>query len=69
MEMSLPFAVRLLGSVPFLRRYAARLIGVGFRPEHVNAPLRVKGPPTTGLLKFSRRFATIGAIGKDRASC
>jgi len=38
MKMSPPFAVRLLGSAPFLRRYAARLIGLGFRPEHVSAP-------------------------------
>jgi 2-polyprenyl-6-methoxyphenol hydroxylase-like FAD-dependent oxidoreductase len=38
MKMSPPFAVRLLGSVPFLRRYAARLIGLGVRPEHVSAP-------------------------------
>src|SRR5438105_12058564 len=38
MNMSPPFAVRLLGGVPFLRRLAARLIGLGFRPEHVSAP-------------------------------
>jgi 2-polyprenyl-6-methoxyphenol hydroxylase-like FAD-dependent oxidoreductase len=37
-KMSPPFPVRLLGWVPFLRRVPARLIGLGFRPEHVNAP-------------------------------
>jgi hypothetical protein len=36
-KMSPPLAVRLLGWVPFLRRFPARLIGLGFRPEHVNA--------------------------------
>jgi len=37
-KMSPPLPVRLLGKVPFLRRAPARLIGLGFRPEHVNAP-------------------------------
>jgi 2-polyprenyl-6-methoxyphenol hydroxylase-like FAD-dependent oxidoreductase len=30
-----PFAVRLLGWVPLLRRLPARIIGMGFRPEHI----------------------------------
>jgi hypothetical protein len=30
-----PLAVRLLGSIPMLRRLPARIIGMGFRPEHV----------------------------------
>jgi 2-polyprenyl-6-methoxyphenol hydroxylase-like FAD-dependent oxidoreductase len=37
-KMSPPVAVRLLGWVPLLRRLPARLIGLGFRPEHVRAP-------------------------------
>ena len=37
-KMSPPFAVRLLGWMPLLRRLPARLIGLGFRPEHVSAP-------------------------------
>jgi 2-polyprenyl-6-methoxyphenol hydroxylase-like FAD-dependent oxidoreductase len=37
-KMSPPFLVRLLGWMPFLRRLPARLIGLGFRPEHVSAP-------------------------------
>jgi 2-polyprenyl-6-methoxyphenol hydroxylase-like FAD-dependent oxidoreductase len=36
-KMSPPFAVRLLGWMPLLRRLPARLIGLGFRPEHVTA--------------------------------
>jgi 2-polyprenyl-6-methoxyphenol hydroxylase-like FAD-dependent oxidoreductase len=32
-----PF-LRLLGRLPLLRRLASRLIGIGFRPEHVTAP-------------------------------
>jgi 2-polyprenyl-6-methoxyphenol hydroxylase-like FAD-dependent oxidoreductase len=34
-----PFAVKLLDRCPFLRRIPARLIGVGFRPEHVRSPI------------------------------
>ncbi len=30
-----PFAIRLLAWIPFLRRIPARMIGLGFRPEHV----------------------------------
>jgi 2-polyprenyl-6-methoxyphenol hydroxylase-like FAD-dependent oxidoreductase len=33
-----PFAVRLLDAVPLLRRLPARLVGLGFRPEHVRSP-------------------------------
>ena len=31
-----PFAVKLFNRVPWLRRLPARLIGMGFRPEHVH---------------------------------
>ncbi len=34
-RFSPPFAVRLLEWFPFLRRIPARMIGLGFRPEHV----------------------------------
>jgi 2-polyprenyl-6-methoxyphenol hydroxylase-like FAD-dependent oxidoreductase len=37
-RLSPPLALRLLRSLPFLRRLPARLIGLGFRPEHVRAP-------------------------------
>jgi len=38
-EMFSPsFAIRLLALVPFLRRIPARMIGMGFRPEHVRTP-------------------------------
>jgi 2-polyprenyl-6-methoxyphenol hydroxylase-like FAD-dependent oxidoreductase len=33
--LQLPFVMRLLGRFTFLRRIPARLIGVGFRPEHI----------------------------------
>jgi 2-polyprenyl-6-methoxyphenol hydroxylase-like FAD-dependent oxidoreductase len=33
-----PFAVKLLNRYPLLRRLPARLIGLGFRPEHVHSP-------------------------------
>ncbi|HJT21634.1 MAG TPA: FAD-dependent oxidoreductase [Nitrospira sp.] len=33
-----PLAVRLLALIPFLRRIPARMIGLGFRPEHVRTP-------------------------------
>jgi 2-polyprenyl-6-methoxyphenol hydroxylase-like FAD-dependent oxidoreductase len=33
-----PLPVRLAGRFPFLRRIPARVIGVGFRPEHVRTP-------------------------------
>lgn len=34
----LPLAVRLLQRFPVLRRIPARLVGLGFRPEHVRTP-------------------------------
>jgi 2-polyprenyl-6-methoxyphenol hydroxylase-like FAD-dependent oxidoreductase len=33
-----PFVMRLLNEFPWLRRFPARLIGMGFRPEHVHSP-------------------------------
>jgi len=33
-----PFVVTLLSRFPFLRRIPARLVGMGFRPEHVHSP-------------------------------
>jgi 2-polyprenyl-6-methoxyphenol hydroxylase-like FAD-dependent oxidoreductase len=38
--ITLPFPLRLLKSFPILRRIPARLIGLGFRPEHVKSPAR-----------------------------
>jgi len=37
-QLSPPLAVRLLGQCSFLRRIPARLVGLGFRPEHVMSP-------------------------------
>jgi 2-polyprenyl-6-methoxyphenol hydroxylase-like FAD-dependent oxidoreductase len=33
-----PFMIKLFGSIPFLQRIPARLIGVGIRPEHIHTP-------------------------------
>jgi ATP diphosphatase len=35
-----PLVFRLLTSVPLLSRIPARLLGLGFRPEHVSEPIR-----------------------------
>jgi 2-polyprenyl-6-methoxyphenol hydroxylase-like FAD-dependent oxidoreductase len=40
-QPSPPLLLRLLGHWPLLRRIPARLIGVGFRPEHVKLPAAV----------------------------
>jgi 2-polyprenyl-6-methoxyphenol hydroxylase-like FAD-dependent oxidoreductase len=37
-KLSPPLIVRLFGRWPLLRRIPARVIGLGFRPEHVRAP-------------------------------
>ena len=36
--LALPWPARLLRRFPFWRRIPARLIGIGFRPEHVRTP-------------------------------
>ena len=46
-----PLFVRLLGALPVLSRIPARIIGLGFRPEHVRTSEAVPGrarPGTTG---------------------
>jgi len=35
---SLPLPLRLLGRFPVLRRIPARIVGLGFRPEHIRTP-------------------------------
>ncbi len=35
---AVPFAIKLLGWFPVLRRIPARLVGMGIRPEHVRTP-------------------------------
>jgi 2-polyprenyl-6-methoxyphenol hydroxylase-like FAD-dependent oxidoreductase len=37
-ELPVPFFVKLLMRFPFLRRIPARVIGMGFRPEHIHTP-------------------------------
>lgn len=38
-SLNAPWPLRLLVRFSFLRRIPARLIGVGFRPEHVRTPV------------------------------
>jgi 2-polyprenyl-6-methoxyphenol hydroxylase-like FAD-dependent oxidoreductase len=38
-QVSPPLAFRLIARFPFLRRIPARMIGLGFRPEHVRTPV------------------------------
>jgi 2-polyprenyl-6-methoxyphenol hydroxylase-like FAD-dependent oxidoreductase len=39
-----PLVARLLDRFPYLRRLPARLVGMGFRPEHVSAEIRNRTP-------------------------
>jgi 2-polyprenyl-6-methoxyphenol hydroxylase-like FAD-dependent oxidoreductase len=39
-----PLVARLLERFPYLRRFPARLVGMGFRPEHVDADIRNRTP-------------------------
>lgn len=43
-KLSPPFAVRLIARFPFLRRISARMIGLGFRPEHVQTSAAETSP-------------------------
>jgi len=40
-ELTPPLPLRLLGQWPWLRRIPARLLGIGFRPEHIKRPAAV----------------------------
>jgi 2-polyprenyl-6-methoxyphenol hydroxylase-like FAD-dependent oxidoreductase len=40
-ELDPPLMLRLLARFPLLRRLPARLLGLGFRPEHIRTPERV----------------------------
>jgi 2-polyprenyl-6-methoxyphenol hydroxylase-like FAD-dependent oxidoreductase len=41
-DMKPPFLLRLFNHMPFLSRIPARLIGLGFRPEHVSDAIRAR---------------------------
>jgi 2-polyprenyl-6-methoxyphenol hydroxylase-like FAD-dependent oxidoreductase len=43
-KMSPPLLLRLLSSIPTLRRLPARLIGLGIRPEHLRVPVQTVTP-------------------------
>jgi 2-polyprenyl-6-methoxyphenol hydroxylase-like FAD-dependent oxidoreductase len=40
--LTLPWFFKLFQRFPYLRRIPARLIGIGFRPEHINLPQQVQ---------------------------
>jgi 2-polyprenyl-6-methoxyphenol hydroxylase-like FAD-dependent oxidoreductase len=39
--LSVPWPFKLMQTLPFLRRIPARVIGIGFRPEHIHTPERL----------------------------
>jgi len=43
-ELSPPWILKLLDRFPILRRIPGRLIGIGFRPEHIRTPERLPRP-------------------------
>ena len=45
-QLTPPLAIRLLARLPFLRRIPARMIGIGFRPEHVKSSAMWPGTST-----------------------
>ena len=47
-RLSPPFAIRLIAWFPFLSRIPARMIGMGFRPEHVRTPA-IKAEDLSGV--------------------
>jgi 2-polyprenyl-6-methoxyphenol hydroxylase-like FAD-dependent oxidoreductase len=48
-QPTVPFAVKLLNWFPVLRRIPARLVGVGFRPEHVHTHHTLLSPRLEGF--------------------
>ncbi|HEY1360905.1 MAG TPA: FAD-dependent oxidoreductase [Xanthobacteraceae bacterium] len=60
-----PLPVRMLGRFPRLRRIPARLMGMGFRPEHVRTPEVEVAPGLAGRLPEAAQAASSGpqAIG------
>ena len=51
-----PLVARLLDRFPYLRRFPARLVGMGFRPEHVSAEIRSQKPEIRSkIAETSRR--------------
>src|SRR5438034_7426932 len=49
-----PLAIRLLATVPFLRRIPARIVGFGIRPEHVSPEMVHLGSGSQGQPRNDR---------------
>jgi hypothetical protein len=45
-DFRLPSIMKLFNRWPFLRRIPARLVGIGFRAEHVRTPEKFLSNPT-----------------------
>ena len=41
-QMQAPFFVKLLEAIPYLRRFPARAVGMGVRPEHIRSPKKAR---------------------------
>ncbi|MGH9572630.1 MAG: FAD-dependent oxidoreductase [Candidatus Acidiferrales bacterium] len=39
--LNLPWLLKLIRAIPYLRRFPARVVGMGFRPEHVKFPAHI----------------------------
>src|SRR5688572_32238071 len=50
-----PAPIKLFNRWPFLRRIPARLVGIGFRPEHVRSPDSARPKPPSRREHFSLR--------------
>jgi len=51
-----PAPLKLFNRWPFLRRIPARLVGVGFRPEHVRSPNTLDPKPTSPPDRYNYGF-------------
>jgi len=40
--ISLPWFLKLFRRFPYLRRFPARVVGIGFRPEHIKTDAQEK---------------------------
>jgi 2-polyprenyl-6-methoxyphenol hydroxylase-like FAD-dependent oxidoreductase len=66
-RIGVPWPLRLLQRFPFLRRIPARLIGMGFRPEHIRAVPGLSGQ-TSDTAPASTTGSSSGARRLDRTT-
>jgi hypothetical protein len=51
----LPLPLRVLRRFPYLSRFPARVVGLGFRPEHVRTPDVTRAPDITRAPRVTPR--------------